>query len=144
MPLSRRKHRIAALALIALAASGAALAEVEVPQYRQLGAQERLAGPGNAGADYSANPPSLSGLALLATIPAPASPRAKVEIYANCTAGITIVLDDASGALPPTIVPVAGPASNGGQGGSYVMTAHTGRIRIYSPSAGCQMAARAW
>ena len=139
-----RRGRIAALALLALAAGGAALAGTEVPQYRQLGAQEALAGPGNTGADYSANPPSLSGLALLTTIPAPAAPRAKVGIYANCTAGITVVLDDAAGALAPTIVPVAGPAANGGQGGSYVATAHTGRIRVYSPSASCQMAARAW
>lgn len=143
MTLSRRS-RIAGLALLAAAASGAALAEVEVPPYRQLGAQEALTAPGNAGADYSANPPSLSGLVLLATIPAPAVPRAKLEIYANCTAGIVVVLDDQAGASTPTIVPIAGPAADGGQGGGYVTTAHTGRVRIYSPSASCQMAARAW
>lgn len=142
MPHTRR--RIAALALLGLAASGAALAEIEVPQYRQLGATESLAEPANPGADYSANPPSLAGLTLLTTIPAPASPRARVEIYANCTAGIDIVLDDSAGSQTPTIVPIAGPASNGQQGGSYATTAHTGRIRVYSSSPSCQMAARVW
>jgi hypothetical protein len=144
MPLFLHRRRIAALALLGSAAGGAALAAVEVPQYRQLGAGETMAAPGTAGADYSANAPSLSGLVLLATIPAPAAPRAKVEIAANCTAGITVVLDDQSGALAPTIIPIAGPAANGGQGGSYTTTAHTGRIRIYSSTASCQMAARAW
>jgi|GraSoiStandDraft_5_1057265.scaffolds.fasta_scaffold191185_2 hypothetical protein len=143
MSLSHRV-RTAGVVLLALAASGAALAQVEVPQHRQLGAQETLAGPGNVGADYSANPPSLSGLTLLATIPAPTAPRAKIEIAANCTAGITVVLDDQTGSLTPTIIPIAGPAANGGQGGSYTTTAHTGRVRIYSPSVSCQMAARAW
>ena len=137
-------RRVAVLALLGVALSGAALAGIEVPQYRQLGASETMAEPGNPGADYSANAPSLAGLTLLATIPSPAAPRQKVEIYANCTAGLAIVLDDQAGALAPTIVPIAGPASNGGQGGSYVTTAHTGRIRIYSASPGCQMAARAW
>lgn len=143
MLLSHRRI-LAALALLGTVAGGAALAEIEVPQYRQLGAVEALVSPGNAGADYSANPPSLSGLILLATIPPPAAPRAKVEIDANCTAGITIVLDDAAGSLTPTIIPIAGPAANGGQGGAYVTTAHTGRIRVYSASSGCQMAARVW
>lgn len=139
-----RPRRIAALALLGLAVSGAALAAVEVPQYRQLGASETMAEPGNAGADFSANAASLSGLTLLATIPAPAAPRAKVEIWANCTAGISVVLDDQAGALAPTIIPIAGPAANGGEGGSYVTTTHTGRVRIYSSSSSCQMAARAW
>lgn len=143
MPLSRHR-RIAVLALLGAALSGAALAEIDVPQYRQLGAGEALVSPGNAGADYSANPPSLSGLTLLATIPAPAAPRAKVEIWADCTAGLSVVLDDPAGATTPTIIPIAGPAANGQQGGSYVTTAHTGRIRIYSSAPGCQMAARVW
>jgi hypothetical protein len=147
--MSLTRSRLLALALAGVALGSAAfaeiaIAEIEVPQYRALGAGETLAEPGNAGTDYSANPPSLTGLTLLATIPAPAVPRAKVEIWANCTAGIAIVLDDAAGATAPTIVPIAGPAANGQQGGAYVATAHTGRIRIYSASPSCQMAARAW
>ena len=46
---------------------------------------------------------------------------------------------------PATLV-LAAPAANGGQGGSLDLAGmpHTGRIRIYSSAAGCQMAARAW
>ena len=105
-----------------------------------------MAAPGNNGADASANAPSLSGLTLLATIPAAAQPRLGYLIQAQCTAGLTIALDDAAGALAPTILVLAGPSSNGGQGGSLSMSGmpHTGRIRIYSSSASCQMAARTW
>jgi hypothetical protein len=119
---------------------------VEVPAYRALGASEAMSAPGNNGGDYSANAPSLSGLALLATIPAAAAPRLGYLIQAQCAAGLTIVLDDQAGALAPTIVVLAGPASNGGQGGSLTMAGmpHSGRIRIYSSSALCQMAARSW
>ena len=121
-------------------------AEVEVPAYRALGAAEAMASPGMNGGDWSANAPSLSGLSLLATIPAAAVPRLGYLIQAQCTAGLTIILDDAAGALAATIVVLAGPSSNGGQGGSLTMAGmpHTGRIRIYSSSSGCQMAARAW
>jgi hypothetical protein len=119
---------------------------VEVPNYRQLGAAETMAAPGTNGGDYSANAPSLSGLTLLATIPAPTVPRLGYLIQAQCTAGLTIALDDPSGALAPTLVVLAGPGSNGGQGGSLSMAGmpHTGRIRIYSSASNCQMAARTW
>jgi ABC-type Fe3+-siderophore transport system permease subunit len=119
---------------------------IEVPAYRQLGASEAMASPGQSGADYSANAGSLSGLTLLATIPAPSVPRLGGVIQAQCTAGLTVVLDDQGGLLSPTIIVLAGPAANGGQGGSLDLAGmpHTGRIRIYSSAAGCQMAARAW
>jgi len=39
---------------------------VEAPAYRQLGASEAMASPGQSGPDYSANSPSLAGLTLLA------------------------------------------------------------------------------
>jgi hypothetical protein len=128
---------------------GGALAQsksVEVPAFRQLGASEAMASPGTNGADYGANAPSLAGLTLLATIPAPAAPRLGYLIEAQCTAGLTVVLDDQAGSLTPTVVVLQGSSTNGGQGGSLSMTGmpHTGRIRIYSSSAGCQMAARSW
>jgi hypothetical protein len=119
---------------------------IEVPASRQLGASEAMASPGNSGADYSANAASLSGLTLLATIPAPSAPRLGGVIQAQCTAGLVVVLDDQGGSLPPTSIVLAGPGANGGQGGSLDLAGmpHTGRIRIYSSAAGCQMAARAW
>lgn len=119
---------------------------VEVPAYRQLGASEAMASPGSSGADYSANPPSLAGLTLLVTIPPPAVPRLGYLIQAQCTAGISVVLDDPAGTAAATVVVLQGAGSNGGEGGSLSMGGmpHTGRIRIYSSSAGCQMAARSW
>ena len=119
---------------------------IEVPAYRQLGAAEAMASPGQSGADYSANAGSLSGLTLLATIPAPSVPRLGGVIQAQCTAGLIVVLDDQGGSLAPTLIVLAGPAASGGQGGSLDLAGmpHTGRIRIYSSAAGCQMAARAW
>ncbi len=121
-------------------------ASVEVPAYRQLGASEAMAPPGQNGADYSANAGSLSGLTLLAAIPAPSAPRLGVIVQAQCTAGLSVALDDPAGSLTPTIIVLAGAVSNGGQGGELDLTGmpHTGRIRIYSSSASCQMAARAW
>jgi hypothetical protein len=121
-------------------------AQVEVPAYRALGAQETMASPSQSGTDYSANAPSLSGLTLLATIPAATQPRLGYLIQAQCTAGLTVALDDAAGALAPTIIVLAGPSTNGGQGGSLTMAGmpHTGRIRIYASSSSCQMAARVW
>ena len=119
---------------------------VEVPGNRQLGAAEAMASPGQSGADYSANVPSLAGLTLLATIPAPSVPRLGGVIEAQCTAGLLVVLDDQADLLTPTIVVLAGAGANGGQGGSLDLAGmpHTGRIRIYSSSSSCQMAARSW
>ena len=144
---SRRPRAAFFIAALVLAPGGFAhAAQVEVPAYRALGAAETMAAPGNSGTDSSANAPSLSGLSLLATIPAAAQPRLGYLIQAQCTAGLTIVLDDVVGALAPTILVLAGPSANGGQGGSLSMAGmpHTGRIRIYSSSSACQMAARAW
>ncbi len=140
---------LAVTASLPLGPGAGALAQsksVEVPALRQLGASEAMASPGRNGADYGANPPSLSGLTLLATIPAPAVPRLGYLIEAQCPAGLTIALDDQGGSLAPTIVVLAGPAATGGEGGSLDMAGmpHTGRIRIYSSSSGCQMAARSW
>jgi hypothetical protein len=141
----------AALALLLFPAGlSAAFAQstgvVDVPQYRHLGAAEAMTEPGLNGSDYSANPPSLAGLTLLATIPAPSVPRLGGIVQAQCTAGLTVVLDDQAGSLTPTIIVLAGAASAGGAGGSLDLAGmpHTGRIRIYSSDTGCQMAARAW
>jgi hypothetical protein len=134
-----------ALAL-SLTAAAASAGEVDVAQYRQLGAAETMTEPAANGTDYSANAPSLSGLTLLATMPAPSAPRLGYFIEAQCTAGLTVALDDAAGSLTPTLVVLAGASANGGQGGALSMSGmpHTGRIRIYSSSASCQLAARAW
>ena len=143
--------RLPALALMAaLAAAGSASAEsdgVEVPARRQLGASETMAPSGINGTDASANAPSLAGLSLLATIPAAISPRRGYLVQAQCAAGLTAVLDDQAGdGVTSTMIVLAGPATNGGQGGSLSMAGmpHSGRIRIYSSSASCQMAARSW
>jgi hypothetical protein len=119
---------------------------IDVPALRQLGANEPMSSPGNNGTDYSANAGSLSGLTLLATIPAPTVPRLGGIIAAQCSAGVVVALDDQAAALTPTLIVLAGPAATGGQGGSLDLAGmpHTGRIRIYSSSASCQMAARAW
>jgi len=138
---------VAAILTLGSTSSGLAQSQtVEVPAYRQLGANEAMASPDQSGADYSANAPSLAGLALLATIPAPAAPRLGYFIQAQCAAGLTVVLDDQAGSLTPTMVVLSGPATAGGEGGSLSMAGmpHTGRIRIYSSSASCQMAARSW
>ena len=147
--MKRHAGRLGAAFLLLAAGTHLAPAQsrsVEVPNYRQLGAGEAMSAPGNNGGDYSANAPSLSGLALLATIPAPAAPRLGYFIQAQCTAGVTVALDDAAGSLAPTLVVLAGPGSNGGQGGSLSMSGmpHTGRIRVYSSASNCQIAARAW
>jgi hypothetical protein len=136
----------AAFLLVALGAGNAQAQSTEVPAYRQLGASEAMAAPGGNGTDYSANAPSLDGLTLLATIPAPAVPRHGYFIQAQCTAGLIVVFDDQNGTLTPTVVVLAGAAAAGGQGGSVSMSGmpHTGRIRIYSNAALCQMAARVW
>ncbi|HEV2335382.1 MAG TPA: hypothetical protein VGS13_07785 [Stellaceae bacterium] len=160
MTLSSRRLRAAFLSAALVVAGGLPLSlplglggnasaqskAVEVPAYRQLGAAESMASPGQNGADYSANAPSLAGLSLLATIPAVATPRLGYIVQAQCTAGLTVVLDDQGGNLTPTIVVIAGASANGGQGGSLSMAGmpHTGRLRIYSSSPSCQMAARSW
>jgi hypothetical protein len=126
--LSRRLRAAFFMAALLLGPAGSAdAAQIEVPAYRALGA-------------------SLTGLSLLATIPAATQPRLGYLIQAQCAAGLTIALDDAAGALAPTLVVLAGPSTNGGQGGSLSMAGmpHTGRIRVYSSSSSCQMAARVW
>lgn len=128
-------------------ADGSARAETTVvPAYRMLQAAEPMTPPGNAGSDFSVNAPSLAGLTLLATIPAPSSPRRGLLIQAQCTAGLIVVLDSEAGGSNPTMIVLAGAPANGGQGGTLDMTGipHTGKIAIYSSAANCQMAARAW
>jgi hypothetical protein len=100
---------------------------------------------GNTGVDYSASAPSLSGLTLLATIPANTS-RLGFFIQAQGTVQLTVAFDDAAGSLRPTIVVLASAASNGGEGGAIDMGGlpHTGRIRVFSTSSSVPMAARAW
>jgi hypothetical protein len=146
MVARRQAALLSSLALVLTLCQAAQARSVGVPDYRQLGASETMSAPGNNGTDYSANAPSLAGLTLLATIPAAAAPRLGYFIQAQCTAGLSVVMDDQAGSVAPTIIVLAGPASNGGQGGSLGMTGmpHSGRIRIYSSSASCQMAARAW
>jgi hypothetical protein len=151
MMIERRRLRAAFLYAVLCGAAvlpdeAAQAQSIEVPAYRQLGADEVMAAPGGSGSDYSANAPSLSGLTLLATVPAPVGPRRGYFIQAQCTAGLAVVFDDPAGALTPSVMVLAGAAANGGQGGSVSMAGmpHTGRIRIYSSASGCQMAARAW
>jgi hypothetical protein len=143
----------AAFSLLAFAfgaaavANGAVRAETTaVPAYRMLQAAEPMTPPGSAGSDFSANAPSLSGLTLLATIPAPSSPRRGYLIQSQCTAGLAVALGNDSGASNPTVIILAGAPVNGGQGGTLDMAGipHTGKIDIYSSAANCQMAARAW
>lgn len=119
---------------------------VAVPAYRSLQAAESMAPPGNAGSDFSANAPLLTGLTRLVTIPAPSSPRRGYLIQAQCTAGLTVVLDTEAGGSNPTQIILAGAPVDGGQGGALDMAGipHTGKIEIYSSAADCQMAARVW
>jgi hypothetical protein len=156
MTPSPRRLRAAFLSAALLLAAGSsfgvssnALAQsktIDVPASRQLVASEIMGSPSQNGIDYSANAGSLAGLALLATIPALNVPRRGGVIEAQCTAGVTVVLDDQAGSVTPTILVLSGPAANGGQGGSLDLSGmpHTGRIRIYSSNSGCQMAARVW
>jgi hypothetical protein len=149
MPVHLRRLRAALALTLLTGCPGPALAQtavVEAPARRELGASEAMTSPGKHGADYSANPPSLAGLTLLATIPAPSAPRLGYFIQAQCVDGLTVLLDDQAGSLTPTAILLAGSASEGGQGGSLDMTgiSHTGRIRIYSSAPTCQMAARSW
>lgn len=100
---------------------------------------------GSNGIDYSANAPSVSGLSLLATIPANTA-RLGYFIQNQSTSVLTVVMDDQAGSLTPTIVVLGAASSNGTQGSAIDMDGlpHSGRIRVYSTSAGVQMAARAW
>lgn len=136
-----------ALALVTNIVNSPSQAEnIDVPAYRALQAAESMAAPGSTGTDFSANTPSLSGLILLATIPAAASPRRGYLIQAQCTAGLVVVFDTELGGPNPTRIILAGAPVNGGQGGTLDMSGmpHTGKIEIYSSAADCQMAARAW
>src|SRR5689334_10119630 len=120
LPHLGRLSAVFVFLLLALAHPAPA-AQIEVPAYRALGAAEAMASPAQSGSDYSANAPSLAGLSLLATIPASTQPRLGYLIQAQCAAGLTIAFDDAAGALAPTLVVLAGPSTNGGQGGSLSM-----------------------
>jgi len=151
--MNRSASRLrAAFSLVALAFGTGAVAApaqsqaIDVPSYRRLEAAEPMAAPDLGGTDFSANAPSLAGLTLLATIPAPIAPRRGYLIQAQCTAGLTLALDDQAGSTTPTLVVLAGAPVIGGHGGTLDMSGvpHTGRIRIFSSAANCQMAARSW
>jgi hypothetical protein len=143
------RPRLAALAVLAcLAAPQVGTACAQSPTYAAPtpgSAETPVFHGGAAGSDHGANPPSLSGLTLLATI-AGNTARQGFLVQAQCTAGLTVALDDDAGLLTATIVVLAGAASAGGQGASLTMSGmpHNGRIRIYSSNSGCQMAAREW
>ena len=139
---------VALAALVCVAAPGVGTACAQSPTYAapSPGSSMTPIFPGgDSGADHSANAPSLSGLSLLATISGNTA-RQGFLVQAQCTAGLTVALDDDGGTLTSTIVVLAGAASAGGQGGSLTMAGmpHNGRIRIYSSSSSCQMAAREW
>jgi preprotein translocase subunit Sec61beta len=143
------RPRLALIAITAcLATSHVGIACAQSPTYAAPtpGSSETPVFFGGArGSDHSANAASLAGLNLLATISGNAS-RHGYLVQAQCTAGLTVAFDDDAGTLTPTIVVLAGAASAGGPGGSLTMAGmpHNGRIRIYSSSSGCQMAAREW
>jgi len=126
----------------AAAALAALLTNAAMVHAQGVATTQALAG---YGADYSANPPSLSGLTLLVTIPATAHGTGLV-IQANCAAGVRVVLDDPPGTITPTIFVLAGGAAAGTEGASLSQMGipHAGRVRIYSSDAACQVAARAW
>lgn len=99
--------------------------------------------PSGNGQSGGANPPSLSGLTLIGTMNAYAA-RSGLDIGVNCAAGMDVVLDDQSGSLTPTIIPLAGGGADGQQGGGYSTDHHSGRVRFYSSNAACQYWARQW
>jgi hypothetical protein len=99
---------------------------------------------GNSGADRSWNAPSLTGLSLIGTVPANTS-RIGVEIMVSCKAGAIVALDDATGAITATLVAISGPGRDGDQGGVwYDYGHHTGRVRVFSINAACQVSGREW
>jgi hypothetical protein len=154
-----RRRRAAFLlpALAAVTVSGVAFGQanmVDTPAYRRLEASEPMTPSGVIGTDYSANSPSLAGLTLLATVPSlhAGQVRRGYFIEAACAAGLVVAFDDGvdtgTNCTPGicTAKPIDGGGIDGMQGGAVTWSAmpHTGRIRIYSTDANCQMAARAW
>jgi hypothetical protein len=99
--------------------------------------------PSGNGASGGANPPSLSDMTLLGSFNAYAL-RSGMQVGVNCVAGMDVVLDDQSGSLTPTIIPLDGSSTEGGQGSSYWNSLHTGRVRFYSTNPTCQYWARQW
>jgi hypothetical protein len=99
---------------------------------------------GNDGTDYSANQISFAGQTLLVEIPADPN-RVGLELMVSCAAGAIIVLDDAKHKGTPTVFPLAGSSTDGGQGSMYYKGAdHTGRVRVYSTNPLCAIPARVW
>jgi hypothetical protein len=117
-----------------------------------------VAAAGSAGADYSANQPTLpvvganfaasgpyASYVLIATVPASAT-RRNVDVENNSGAQIAIVRDDgtaAASAAPvnASVFALSGGAILGAQGGAWSSTTFKGRLQIYAPSATAQIAA---
>lgn len=117
------------------------------------------AAAGSIGGDYSANQPTppkvgvafgaggpYAGYVIVATVPASAS-RLSIDVENNSGAQIAVMLDDgtaAAGSTPTnvTVFALAGGAGVGSQGGSWVSTVEKGRVQIYAPSSGAQVAVR--
>lgn len=93
---------------------------------------------GNAD-DYSANPGSVAGLTLLATVPATAS-RVAVEVQNQSAGTITVVRDDGTGAAGTVSMILLAGAGAGAQGGGWSSTTFKGRLLVYG-TAGAQVSA---
>ena len=114
---------------------------------------------GGTPSDFSVNAPSLPNIGanfggtgiyanyvLVATVPAVSVTGSRHSIEINNTSGAQIVLirDDgtaAGGAAPvnASLIPLAGGAQAGAQGGGWNSTTFSGRVQVYAPSAGAQI-----
>ena len=96
---------------------------------------------GIAPADYSANAATvpMSGLVLLATIPATAS-RASVEVQNQSAGTVQVVRDDGNGTSGTVSSIILAGSGAGLQGGGWSSTSFKGRVRIFGAS-GSQIAA---
>ena len=97
-----------------------------------------VAQSGSFGTDHSANPPSLGGLNLLATVNANAK-RNAVGVQNQSTATLTLVRDDGAG-NNTTVLILAPAAAAGAQGSDWTSLSFKGRLRIFG-TAGSQIAA---
>lgn len=102
--------------------------------------------PPNIGAAFGTSGP-YANYVWLQTVPADAQ-RSGVEVMNVSGAQIVLVLDDGTQAvgMPPdsvTLIPLAGGAAAGSQGGSWASDSFKGRVQIYAPSSAAQVAVRA-
>ena len=112
---------------------------------------------GSTGLDFSANKPALPNIgvnfggsgpyasyALIATIPASPT-RSSIDIENTSGAQIAVLRDDgtaAGGAAPvnASVFALAGGGTAGAQGASWNSSTFKGRIQVFAPSAGAQVA----